>query len=244
MRDQGDVGGEDAGVWRRPADLLRPDILDPVVLRDLAQPLEHRRRRVHRDHRAAGVVERSRERQREPPGSGTDVQPGFPWPDQVEEPIEDRVVPAPRIRAKQQPDGRVEIRAVGNLANAVDLVAVRLDPRAPGSFAGTGQVGGRVDIGVRSGDRDFVHEIRMHLQQGAEAAIPIRLVSERQGRAPDQDGVSAGVVVIPRHDDRARTIDRCVEERADRLERHQRLIAEQNEHGIDVRVDGRHSHLE
>ena len=95
VRDEGDVGLVDAAlarVGRRPARLDGPDVLDRVVLGDLEQTLEHRRRRVEGDDRTARRVERAGDRQREATGARADVEPRVARPDELEQRRQDGIV--------------------------------------------------------------------------------------------------------------------------------------------------------
>jgi len=69
----------------------------------------------------------------------------------------------------------------------------------PGCRAGDralerGEVGGRVDVRVRAGDRDLHHELRMTGQDRAEAAVPGDLVEQPERCAAQQDRVGSAPV--------------------------------------------------
>ena len=115
----------------RPARLDRPDVLDRVVLGDLEQPLEHRGRRIEGDDRTAGRIERTGDRQREPPRARPDIEPRVARPDELEERGQDRIVAPGRVGPEERVDRRVEVRPVGDLADPLDLLAIGPDPGRP-----------------------------------------------------------------------------------------------------------------
>ena len=80
MRDQRDVRlqhGRTGSVGQGPARLDRADVLDGVVLGDLAKALEHGRRHIDGDDRAARGIECPGDRQRKSAGAGAHVEPAL-----------------------------------------------------------------------------------------------------------------------------------------------------------------------
>ena len=231
-------------IRRWPAGLDRPDVLDRVVLGDLAETLEHGGRGVESDHRPARRVERPGDRQGEPAGPGTDVEPAIAGSHEVEQDRQDRIVVPGRIRPEERGDRRVEVGPVRDLADPFNLLAVGTHAFGPARLDGTGQVLAGVDVRIVPGDRQLEDEIRVRGQHRPEPAIAGRLRHEVERRLAEQHWIPAAIVGIGRDDHRPFANGRGVHQRPDRRGIHQRLVAEEDQHAVDGRIEGGHPDLE
>ena len=204
--DQRDVGLESLEgdpVSRRPARLDDLDIGHTVLDLELHQRIEHARRRVERDHASATRSERHGDRQRVPPGAGTDVDPRLARSDESPKDVEDRFIGAPWVGSEEARDRGIEVRAVRDLAEALDLLGVGDDASCPGVLEEADEIGPRVDIGIATldADRDLLDQLRMRLEERAEPAVATRLVDQPERRTSDEDRVPPGTVAVHRDDD-------------------------------------------
>ena len=186
---------------------------------------------------SARRVEGARDRQRESSRTRTDVEPRLARPDEREQRIQDRIVGPGRVGPEERTDRGVEVGAVRDLAEPLDLLAVGAHARGPGGLDRPAEVGRRVDVGVGRLDRDLADELGMCLEHRPQPAIAGRLRDQAEGGAADEDRVPAPILRVDRHDDRPAALHRCVDERADDRGGDERLVAEGDEDRPGVRPD-------
>ena len=78
----------------------------------------------------------------------------------------------------------------------------------------------------------------MRGEDRAEPAVAARLVQQREPGGPHQDRVAAAVIRVCRHDDRPIRVRGRVQERADHLGPHGRLVTERDEDGVAPLLHG------
>jgi len=250
MGDERDVGLDRERrypIAGRPARFDRADVLDGVVLGDLEQPLEHRRRRVERDDRTAGRIERARDRECISPGPGADIEPRLAGSDEPEQRAKDGVVRPGRVGPEERIDRRIEVGPIGDLADPFDLVAVGPHAGRPDRLDRPGVVGGGIHIEVLGGrvpHGDLGEQLGVRHEHWAEAAVAGRFGDQGIGRRPKKDGVAAAIARVDRDHDRSGVVGRRLHERLDHGCRDERLVAEGDEDGPGVRTDRLEAELE
>ena len=78
----------------------------------------------------------------------------------------------------------------------------------------------------------------MRGEDRTEPAVAARLVQQREARGAHQHRVAAPVIRVRRHDDRPIQVRGCVQERADHLGPHGRLVTERDEDGVGPLLHG------
>ena len=183
--------------------------LSIAVLRgDLAQAVQHARRRLDRDHAPARWRKRPGEWQRVSTGARPDVEPRLARPDVGEERVQGRLVGPRRVGSEQAGHRRVEVRAVRDLADTVDLLAVRSHARGPCRRQEADVIRARIDVGIGLGvvprrDGHLADELGVRGEDRAQATIPVGRLGQREGTAPEQHRVATRVVGIGGHGDRS-----------------------------------------
>ena len=155
----------------------------------------------------------------------------------AEQGVQDRIVGAGRIGPEERGDGGVEVCAVGDLAQSLDLLTVGAHPGSPRGFDRPSQVRGRVDIRVGAVDRDLADELWMRFEDGAEPAVATRFLDQAERGPADEDRVPATIVGVDGHDDRPTSLLRSLEEGLNDHRRDERLVAEGDKDGLGIRPD-------
>ena len=166
--------------------------------------------------------------------AGADVEPRLARPDEGQQGVQHRIVGPGRVGTEERADRGVEVGAVGDLAESLDLLAVGADAAAQDASIARARSAGVSMSGLAPSTAISLTSSGCASRTGPRPRSPV--ASPTRSKAAAGRGPGSGRVVgVDRHDDRPATLRRCLDQRPDDRRRNERLVAERDEHRPGVR---------